>query len=308
MSRISDEQFERCVDGLYGALSTPASLVDAFSSVRPMFEATGSAYIQIDGNGGLRRFIGDGHDPAVQSMFVERFEKIDPIKPLLAASKPGWWFGDDRMLDPKFSRQSEYVNVFAKSAGIRWFRGGKVFEDARGSTYFSIHRPPDAAPFDDDTLKLLDLLLPHLARVSRLTADLEETLPALASTQAAINLLRTGICVVDASCRLLYANPAAEALLASPCSLQVKNGRLSSKRTETHSKLWRAIALATIFPRQASAFSANPEAPVADRLQVRAVPLDARLPLGRHGNGDLVLLFVAGGVADLHPAELGQLF
>ena len=305
---LSNEAFERCIDGLYGALTRPDDLPAALASVRPIFDATGSAFIQADATGSLLLFVGQGHSPLSHRLFVERYHDLDPARPIVMARRPGHWLADDRLFDKRHAPRSEYVNEFAPIAGLRWFRGAKLHEDRHGSSFFSIQRPADAAPFDAETMARLDRMFPHLARVARLLGELGPTLPALAAGHATIEGLATGLCVVDATCRLHYANPAAEAIFAQPAVLGVRHGQLTSPRASVRDRLRTAVAGATRYPCVADAFSPNPEEPLLARCQVRVTPLNTTLPIADSARGRMALLFITCGPDALRPGELMQLF
>lgn len=303
----SEEQFELCVDKLYGALTDPSGLPDAIRSLRLMFEASGATHIYFNRRGEIAGFADDGHDPGCQRLYLDHYAAIDPTRALLKL-RPGEWLQDDRLLDSRHTPDPEFVNDFAPQAAMRWFRGCKVYEGDAGVACFSLQRGSDAPPFDDATLVLLERIRPHLSRFFRMALQMEAAIPALASAGAAMDMLRMAVCVVDAQCQIRYANPAAEELLGQGTMLKVKGGRLFSPDPQTSEMLRHAVAQASRPPRQASVFSPQPLASAVSRLQVRAVPLAPHLPLAHYGHGNLVLLFLATGAAPPNRHELQKLF
>lgn len=307
MAAIAEAQLEQCIDKLYGALTAPDTLVDAIRAVRLTFEASGATHLHFSADGELQGFVDDGHDPASQRLYVEHYAALDPTRTLLDL-RAGQWLRDDRLLDPRHTRQPEFVNDFAPRIGMRWFLGCKLYDGNRGTSSFSLQRGIDARPFDDETFTAMRQLQPHLKRVFRMSMDMAPAFAALASANAAVDMLRMPVCVVDKDCRIIYANPAAEELLARGEAVKVTSGRLWCTRPDADQLLCRAVSLASRQPRKASAFSPEPEASAVTRLQIRAVPLAPQLPLAQYGHGNLVLLFLARGSPPPQPYELQQLF
>ena len=306
MASISASDIEQCVDGLYGVLSDPSRLPEAVGGLRRLFGATGASYILLDRQGQFRAFVSDGHDPDLVGQFVEHYAALDPTRPTIVRSSAGDWFRDDLLLSPERTPRPEYVHDFSMKAGIRWLRGGKIFEDTSGSAFLTVHRPADASPFGDDTSVLLDQVRPHLARVFRLMAELEEALPALASQQAVVEMIATGICVVDDTGFLHYANPAAEGILRRPSPLHLRRSRVSSDEPFVKGQLMEALRHATAIHGRARSFAITPGHEAQQRLQVRVVPLESWQLLGERRG--LAMMFISTDPISVQSSELRQMF
>ena len=306
MAGVSESDIDQCIDGLYRVLSDPSRLPEAVGGLRRLFGATGASCIQLDGQGQFRVFVNDGHDPGLAGQFVQHYAALDPTRPGIVTSAAGDWFRDDLLLSPERTPQPEYVHDFSMKAGIRWLRGGKITEGSAGSAFFTVHRPADASPFGDDAGVLLDLLRPHLARVFRLMAELEGVLPALASQQAVVDMIATGICVVDGKGLLHYANPVAESILRRASPLRLRYSHVGSDDPAVGCRLSAALRQATAAHGRAQAFSVAPDTGAEQRLQVRVVPLEATQPLG--GGPGLAMMFMSLDPVSVHAGELKQLF
>lgn len=306
MDAVTEARLEQCIDKLYGAIAAPGTLLDAVRTVRLMVGASGATHLRFAPDGELSAFVDDGHDPECQRLYLEHYIALDPTR-ILVDMPAGDWLRDDRVLDPRCTKELEFVADFAPRAGMRWFLGCKLYEDNRGSAFFSLQRGMDHPPFDDSDFATVQQLQPHLKRIFRMLVDLAGEIPALASASTT-EILRTPVCVVEGDCRLRYANRAAEDLLARDASVRLSHGHLWAPRPEVDALLRRAVALAHRPPRRASAFSPEPQASAVTRLQVRVVPLAPELARARYGRGDLVLVFLAAGAAPPNPEELQQLF
>jgi DNA-binding CsgD family transcriptional regulator len=310
MAQVAEIQFEACVDCLYEAVTTPEGLKHAISSVRNLLGAVGANTFQVDSAGVIRRFVDDGHDPAVVGLYLQHYAALDPMRFPVLSLKPGQWACGDEALDPKRGTEPEFANDFAPLAGMRWFRGGKVFENDDWTAVVSLQRPADAKPFDAEDMVLLNRLTPHLGRMWRLIVDLQDVLPALAGARAAMDKLSNGFCVLDRECRVVYANTSAETILRSGGPLRVRNGRIDSATTEARAALHQALARATGAPRLGSAFTIK-NSLAGTAAFIKVVPLPETTPLAHLAGADgglLALLVVAGNPGVIEAKELGQLF
>ncbi|KQW38378.1 hypothetical protein ASC76_10165 [Rhizobacter sp. Root404] len=308
MSTESDEVFERCVDRLYGVLADPSTLGAAVAQAAALFQASTANYIQTDEFGDVAALASHGHDESTLLAFVGHYQAFDPAKRPIIASRVGEWFANDDEFDPDRTSQREYVNDFALRAGMRWFRGGKVYEGRTGSAIFSVQRPQDAPPFDSSTQTLYERLRPHFGRVARLSSELRGTVPGLLGSAELFESLTAGALVVDQRQKVLRANRSALALLCDSGALRIRNDHLYASPADLDAVLSRIIRDATGPLRQARVLTLNPEEALTRRIQLRVVPVH-RAP--SHFNGvrdDVALLLVTKGFSAPATVDLRQLF
>lgn len=302
-----DARFAQSIDLLYQSLGDTACLPSAVSSLRQLFGATAAAYLQTDWAGNLMFHSFDGHDPDVVDGFVRHYARLDPTRPVLMRSAPGQWFADDLLLDPQRTPHREYVNDFARKAGIRWLRGGKVHQAPQASAFFTVHRPAGATAFDTDTLALLDRVYPHLARVSRLAMQLGKELSLLAAAEAVFHELAQPVCVVTAGAELLHANAAAVRALARTKALRLHFRQLQAG-CAPDDELWRQALKKACgqSPRVASVLTLGRAGDGA--LHVKIVPMsDSRVWPGAAPR-DVALVFLGGEAPLASCADLQRLY
>jgi PAS domain-containing protein len=300
------ERYELCVDSLYGSLTDPGLLPRAATQLAGLFGATGASLIRTAKSGDILSFAAHGYDAAEMQRFVDYYARIDPAYPSLAQSSAGRWVEDDIAHDPVRTPQPEYVNDFARHVGIRWFRGAKIAVTGSAESFFSVHRPADTGTFQSDAKALFERLCPHLARLARLQEGLGHVMLAWTAGRHLVEALSAGVCVVNRDGRVLHANPAAIAILASPGALQLHRDRLIGGAPSAHNKLVHALKLGTAVLGQGSSFSPNPEQPPATRVQVRVVPLRSEGKVASPSGRALVILTRGYPVAN--EAELRQTF
>lgn len=210
-----NHRMQSCLDALYGTLANPAMWPQAINSIKELTGAASVTFALIR-NDKKNKVLGDALDGALAAEWENYYCHLDPRRSIASSSAVGTWITDDRLLDLRFSPSLEYVNDFAPRAGLRWSRGGKIYEGAAGFATLALHRPADAKPFDDHSvLPILDYLLPHVQRVVKLSLDLEKYQFDAGAGIAITDLLELPLCVVNRDCKLIYMNGAGEKFLTA---------------------------------------------------------------------------------------------
>jgi DNA-binding CsgD family transcriptional regulator/PAS domain-containing protein len=93
-----------------------------------------------------------------------------------------------------------------------------------GNVGFGRHR--DFGPVTEDVIAGLRVLAPHLRRAALITGILDEERRRSTMLEAVLSAVRSGIVLVDRSARLIYANPAAQAIIDAGDPLRTDRGRL----------------------------------------------------------------------------------
>jgi len=309
MGLVDESRFEQCLDSIYGVVADPASLPEVVRSVAGLLDATSAAYIRTGPHGDVRSLVTHGFVPSIQGEYVAHYSRIDPARDPIVLGRPGEWMQDDGALDEHYSKFPEYVVDYAPRAGIRWLRGVKLHEERNvGVSLVSFVRPMDARPFDADSMTLMRRLFPHLARMSRLAVDLADVPAASAITEAVADGLACGVCVLDQTMRVVYANKAALRMMAAPGTLTLRHNKVFGSTSTTHGKLLRAVTLATTSPYQASSFAETRCADLVGRIQVRVVPFAGTGALGGAGFARFAFLYLSQGPRPPRADELMQLF
>ena len=93
-----------------------------------------------------------------------------------------------------------------------------------GNVGFGRHR--DFGPVTEDVIAGLRVLAPHLRRAALITGILDEERRRSTMLEAVLSAVRSGIVLVDRSARVVYANPAALAIIDAGDPLRTDRGRL----------------------------------------------------------------------------------
>jgi len=306
MRPSADYAAARCLDLLYKSAIDPSEMPQAIDGMRDLIGANSASFFVLDHAFRPLSFVASNHDPAHVARWVEHYVAYDPFRPWSLTARPGQWATDDSMLDPRRSPQREYVNDFATRAGIRWLTGGKVMQDETGAAFFTVQRPHDADPFDHSTLAILDMLFPHVQRVSRLLAAMPQSLSALVAAEAGVHALAAGVCVVDRAATVRYANPAATELMGPATGLRMRSRQLHFDHEEHQARLRHALRLACNAPCQSSSFTVT--APSGRRLLLRVLPLHDTHPMFSLATNSQAIVFVAYAPGPVGGRHIQQMY
>jgi hypothetical protein len=302
-----ERRLGECIDALYVSLGNPAQLPIAIDRLRELAGATGATYLHATPRAEITLYIPSGYDEGVMALYAQRYVEIDPAKePMLAGKLGEWTCVDDTMLDPRKGWQREFVNDFAQRYGLRWIRSNKVLQTPERLAFFSVQRPSDAKTFTRQELQILEQLLPHLNRVSRLLLDPQFSV--IRSGLAVLEHVQHAVLAVDGRASVHYANPAARHFLSSQassrCGIRIRDGYLrvlgrGASRFDQALRLAgekprnRRFELATA-ARQASAFAIPFSSDAGpSQLQLRVAPLQDSLEQWMTFSQPLVLVFLS---------------
>lgn len=180
---------------------------------------------------------------------------------------------------------SDFYVKWVKPLGFRDVIGVLVLKSGRRVAWFSIVRSDIQSRFDDNDLRQMELLSPHICRALLISDALELQTVAAARLAETVDHLSTGIFLTEDRGRISYMNSSAESLLKSGAVLRSRDGRLLATRSEARDSLSRAIDLST--SGRAPPATGQHAVPLPDEegsgLIANVLPLewrDGRNPLG----------------------------
>lgn len=291
MRSSSARDLETCIDRLYGGITSHASLDEGIALACRFAGARSASYFSADPSAGIGYFVGHGHDPAEVQRFVTRYAALDPTRPLIERALPGVWLSGDELLHPTRSPGREYVNDFALRSGLRWQRSAKLVATGTAAAYFTVHRGPGEDTFEEEALRRLRRLQPHLARVAQALSDVQALLPRAAAGLAAFEEIGSAAFVVDGQGRVRHMNGAGDATLRMATIVTRVNGRLALAAAPTLGALEEAARQACSSPRRAVLLRATVKGAAAG-VGVRIIPVDQSLFGLSSGQQNVALVLV----------------
>jgi DNA-binding CsgD family transcriptional regulator len=125
-------------------------------------------------------------------------------------------------------RTSEFLNELCMRAGVYSLVGAALPLGNDRSALIGIHRPKHAVAFDQNDVRRLDLLIPHLKRAMQLTVRLSGSALDHQSALDGLERSHSATMVVDGSGAIIFATRLAETILRRDEGLKICNGRLGS--------------------------------------------------------------------------------
>lgn len=182
----------------------------------------------------------------------------------------------------------------------------------------SLSRHEDVGIATDRELAITRLLAPHIRRAVAISDVLDMRAVTIGTFAASLDLIATGVVLVDNAARIIHANRAARSMLDAGSPIRSERGELRAHMPETTAALKTAIARCTGNEVAIGAAGIGIPAPQADGepMLIHALPLASGELRGRIAPGASAALFITpardgfgappaalAGLFDLSPAE-----
>jgi PAS domain-containing protein len=247
--------------------------------------------------GGATAFIrknlrtGQGHGlfgRITEAQFTDYFGRFARANPL-AEAVSGMWAGsfliDWQVMAKDDLVRSEYYNDFLLRRDIHGVLGLMVWRQGPEAAIINLTRQPNRGEYLPEHARVLAQFMPHLRRA----VGLAERLPARSrldgEMEAVLAASRGGVMVLDRAGRVLYANRAAERVLAGQDGLYTLHGVMAAADPTASQRLAGMIRMAA-GPEQPCGGSLAVPRPSGQRPHaVQVMPAGADRPLSVPGAG-----------------------
>jgi len=171
-----------------------------------------------------------GFDPAYAQAYRDEFVLDDPIVPVIESLAPGQMAILDEALPFNRLRDTRFYCEYMKPQDKRYVLGGPVVRGDGFEVMIGVQRGRDSPAFGSRELMRVRKVVPHLARGLALANRLEQANVRAQLGDTMLGTVVPGVLLFDSKGRVVYLNPAAEALLAGQKSLMLRGGRLQTPR------------------------------------------------------------------------------
>ncbi|MGZ3296369.1 MAG: helix-turn-helix transcriptional regulator [Xanthobacteraceae bacterium] len=185
-----------------------------------------------------------GIDPYYRELYFEKYVKLDP-------ATTGHYFADigqpiataDLMPYDEFL-ETQFYKEWAQPQGLVDFVSAVLDKSVTSAALFGVFRHERDGVVDDEARRRMHLIVPHIRRAI-LVGRLIDLKSAEAATFAdTLDGLSAGICLVDASGRIVHANAACHVILEAGDLFCVTGGRLVARDAEVDQTLQALFAAA----------------------------------------------------------------
>ncbi|MEJ2378876.1 MAG: helix-turn-helix transcriptional regulator [Pseudolabrys sp.] len=143
----------------------------------------------------------------------------------------------EQLASPAELKKTRFYSEFLKVVDLFHMCGAK-FSSSSDLTYFiGAVRSERQPPFGHREVELMDSVLPHISRATRIAALLQDLNLYAAGLESAASQLAFGMLLIDETDRVLYANVEAERQLREERIIYQRNGRLAAATGSLQQKL-----------------------------------------------------------------------
>lgn len=231
-STVGRTSILRIVEHIYQTVDDPSTWPAVLAEISDAVKGGVAALLYHDvrsHHGGLNQTVRLA--PEAIDVYQQHFHQLDPWAKStgsLGLGRTGAVLNGDQLIGLPDLQRTEYYSDYASKYDLVRILAGVVIADGPVLSVISILRAEKAKAFGTGEQQRLAALMPHLKRVLEIRRKLEGLQLLHAASSHALQQLPTGVLLVDASARLLFANAAAERVLTAKEGLTVEGGRLSA--------------------------------------------------------------------------------
>lgn len=247
MAVIEDEQgLSEFVASIYDAALDPDLWPSVLGSTAQFVGGSAAALFWKDAatkTGGVYHDDG-GLDGYFKQLYFEKYVAFDPStnsQVFAAVEEPVTttnWVPYDEFLKTRFYAE------WSRPQKIVDFISVALDKSATTATMLGIFRHERHGVVDDETLRRVRLVVPHIRRAVLVAKAIDLKAAEAATFAAALDGLRAGLLLVDGRGRIVHANSAGLGLLADGGVLRVVGNRLTSSDGQTNNDLGEILRLA----------------------------------------------------------------
>jgi DNA-binding CsgD family transcriptional regulator len=234
---------EDLIGGFYEAAFEPARFPEALRQLGAFGGGIGAVMLLWDERLGEPALLASsGHmGPDAPEAYRERYAQLDPYRPVIDTMPTGAWTSCAAFFDDRFVARDAFYNEYLLPRGTRYMTAARVLSGDAFAAYVGLHRGPRQAPFTHDEVARLEGVGRQLARAARLHVDLTHGRLGRETASGRLEALAKPALLIDARCRVLYANPPAEAMLRGRTELAVERGCLTVRARDDTDRFQRHV-------------------------------------------------------------------
>jgi DNA-binding CsgD family transcriptional regulator/PAS domain-containing protein len=213
--RVDEALYHRLIGAIYDAALEPDLWQDALRLTSDAMSAVGTLYLSYD----LRFPERSQHvlgrlDPDLTRSYLIRYSKSSPWARMRSLMPVGQVVSVDAYVRAAELVRSEFYRDILHPQGILHCGAACLARDSERFVGFSIFRSAKAGPTEGTELRILSALAPHIRRATQITWRLGAASAFKRAEGNALDRIDHGVILLDAGGQVLFANRAAEAILA----------------------------------------------------------------------------------------------
>ena len=208
------EDLSNTVEAIYDAAMDQALWPGALQRMANLLGANCAAVALDDGGRRLPAYYCVGYSPEMIEAYPSYYRSRDPMLDIASRAPPLGVLTDRMVMRKAELRRLEVHSDFSRACGSDSLAYAFAFRAPDRACFVATARSVRAGDFEQEHVRTLGLLLPHLGRAMRVHVRLEEARVRADGAAEALDRLAFGVVLVDRRARVVLANRAAEAMLA----------------------------------------------------------------------------------------------
>ena len=173
-------------------------------------------------------------DPKFAKLYTDYYVKLNIFAQRVGNRPPQTCVTDRMVISKEDLFRTEFYTGFMEPQGVHSLLNMFLLADGERGTRIALARSPQAGEWEQEHIERLRQLAPHAHRAASINQQLELLRLGTEGAVAGLDQLAQGVLVVDADCRMRFANRAAEAMLAEADGLvSGAQGVAAVNRSET---------------------------------------------------------------------------
>jgi DNA-binding CsgD family transcriptional regulator len=187
-------------------------------------------------------------DPQCEQLYLQHYGRCDPLRTAwlerFSRAGPDGVVTCEQVIDSAQLQKTEYYNDFLVPNHIVHQFCGPIAVNKDWSAVLTCLRPASKGPFGTEAVMLLRSLLPHLQRAIQFHRKFAELEGRHRGSLDALDIVPTGVIILDARGRIVALNRAASLVLEQNDGLTTDNGSLRASTPHETKQLRSAITTA----------------------------------------------------------------
>jgi len=185
-----------------------------------------------------------GYSPELMEAYAGYYCRVDPMLDVASRAPPLGVLTDRMVMTKAELRRLGIHSGFSRPNGIDSAAYAFAFRAPDRACFVAATRSARAGDFEQEQIRTLSLLLPHLGRAMRVHVRLEDARVRADGAAEALDRLTFGVVLVDRGARVILANHAAEAMFAQGDGIGADASGLRAATAAQTASLRRLVACA----------------------------------------------------------------
>lgn len=226
--RLTQHQ-PQLLDTLYRAAAEPAHWQAVLHQLVEILDARSARLLVLDRKAAsVQTGVVINHCEHYYQQYVDHYVNLCPWRPELAQKPSGQLYStylDFSCRQPDFLK-SRFFNEWAGPQGIHHGMLGTVYQDPDCTVQLLVQRTDGPGHFSREETRAMNTLVPHLQHVCQLRRLYEDNQLRSGAMVRSAETLASPFLLLDASHRVIYLSPRAEALIQASTIMRLQQNRL----------------------------------------------------------------------------------